>query len=106
MRISDWSSDVCSSDLPDRDAHQIVGDAERLLAAVRYRQMRHRGGVAGQRLGAAEADRELGDPERIEKGETLLLAALDVEREGRARAGAVAAEDIGDRKSTRLNSSH
>src|SRR3546814_8441223 len=57
--------------------------------------MRHRGGVAGQRLGAAEADRELGDPERIEKGETLLLAALDVEREGRARAGAVAAEDIG-----------
>src|SRR3546814_4104510 len=57
--------------------------------------MVHGGGVAGRRLGAAEADRELGDPERIEKGETLLIAPLDVEREARARSGAVAAEDIG-----------
>src|SRR3546814_3557605 len=34
MRISDWSSDVCSSDLARRADHQLVGqeDGERLVA--------------------------------------------------------------------------
>ena len=59
------------------------------------RQMGHAGGMARQRLGAAEADRELGDLERVEEGEGLRLAALQIEREGRARAGAVAAVDVG-----------
>src|SRR3546814_230343 len=114
MRISDWSSDVCSSDLvsnrrqrlveigdqvvgildADRHADQIVGAAERLLALVGDRQMRHRGGVAGERLGAAEADRELRDLQRVEKAEALRLASLDEQRKGRSGAGAVALEDI------------
>src|SRR3546814_7784279 len=35
MRISDWSSDVCSSDLPDPVmARRIVGVALRLLAGI------------------------------------------------------------------------
>src|SRR3546814_9131003 len=29
MRISDWSSDVCSSDLPDREAGGDRGDVDR-----------------------------------------------------------------------------
>src|SRR3546814_2430252 len=31
MRISDWSSDVCSSDLPDRRVLALTGDAELLM---------------------------------------------------------------------------
>src|SRR3546814_5357120 len=50
-----------------------VGDAERLLALVGDRQMGHRGGVAGERLGAAEADRELRDLQRVEKAEAVRL---------------------------------
>src|SRR3546814_3770805 len=56
--------------------------------------MGHRGGVAGERLGAAEADRELRDLQRVEKAEALRLAALDEQRKGRSGAGAVAFEDI------------
>src|SRR3954470_20018597 len=56
--------------------------------------MGHRRRRARQRLGAAEADGEMRDAERIEEGEGLLLAALQIEREGRAGAGAVAAVDV------------
>src|SRR3546814_19579266 len=35
MRISDWSSDVCSSDLPGR-AEQQLGDADILRAVDRF----------------------------------------------------------------------
>ena len=47
------------------------------LALVGDRQVGHRRGVAGERLGAAEADRELGDLQRVEEAERLGLAALD-----------------------------
>jgi hypothetical protein len=61
----------------DRDAHQIVGDAERILAFLRNRKMRHCGGMAGKRLGTAEADRKLSDFQRVEETEALFLSALD-----------------------------
>src|SRR3546814_8455313 len=67
MRISDWSSDVCSSDL----------------------------GMARQRLGPAQADGQLRDLQRVQKGEGLRLAALEVEREGRSRARAMATVYVG-----------
>src|SRR3954463_16361116 len=57
--------------------------------------MRHRSRRAGERLRAAETHREVGDLQCIEERERLLLAALEVEREGRARASAVAPEDVG-----------
>ena len=38
---------------PDRDAHEIVSDAERGLAFVGHREVRHRSRVTGQRLGPA-----------------------------------------------------
>src|SRR3546814_15088673 len=101
MRISDWSSDVCSSDLqvvgvldPDRDADEIVGDGERLLAFERDRRVGHRGGMACQRLGAAKAHRQLHDLEIVEKAERLFLAALQIEREGGTSADAQAAIDV------------
>src|SRR3546814_10911873 len=57
--------------------------------------MGHRGRVAGKRLGAAKADGELHDLERIEESERLRLAALQIEREGGAGTGAMAAVDVG-----------
>src|SRR3954453_14797245 len=57
--------------------------------------MRHRGGSPGQRFGSAEAHREIGDLQRVEEGERLLLTALEVQRKGRARARAMALEDVG-----------
>ena len=44
--------------------------------------MGHRRGRRGERLGAAEADRQLGDLQRVEEGEGLALAAFQIEREG------------------------
>src|SRR3546814_3463872 len=41
MRISDWSSDVCSSDLPEFDALHVAAKAEKDVdkRAVMYRRM-------------------------------------------------------------------
>src|SRR3546814_7729324 len=103
MRISDWSSDVCSSDLVDRRAdvavgqHQHVGIAELLQPAQR---------VFGFVLEVvAEHAHALGQGEAAEH--RMLDAALrapaapDVEHVRRAE------QVLGrDRKSTRLNSSH
>src|SRR3546814_2671151 len=99
MRISDWSSDVCSSDLePDGggDARLVAGEAaegdQRLSVGRRVRLVvdedaRH---LEGQRIAEATADQ------------------VQHEVEGRrgAAAGEAAAVDDEDRKSTRLNSSH
>src|SRR3546814_3997968 len=101
MRISDWSSDVCSSDLVDEEG----AGAEFELAEL-----------AGERLGLGILELE-----RVENDElaALRLVAerhLEAERadllvqrmaEGASpRAVRLAAADEEDRKSTRLNSSH
>src|SRR5690606_33313911 len=69
-------------------------NAKRLLAFRRDGQMGHRGGMARQRFRAAKTDRQLRDLERVEKGERLRLPALEIEGEGRSRAGAMAAVDV------------
>src|SRR3546814_8571271 len=51
MRISDWSSDVCSSDLISRTA------VDRVVAATPFEPVGVR--VAGQRVGKAAADHGL-----------------------------------------------
>src|SRR3546814_7182040 len=48
MRISDWSSDVCSSDLPAMIERQFVGHADQPLCAQRARFDQH------HRLGGAQ----------------------------------------------------
>src|SRR3546814_17574804 len=35
MRMSDWSSDVCSSDLPDSHDPDVIAKAEDVLMAIR-----------------------------------------------------------------------
>src|SRR3546814_4825394 len=109
MRISDWSSDVCSSDLTA--FLDVARGAEETLRALK------RIGVdaAGQNLARRGNDGVVGAAEardRIEQDDDILLVLdetlglfdhhfgdLDV-----ARRGLV--EGRGDRKSTRLNPSH
>src|SRR3546814_6808623 len=98
MRISDWSSDVCSSDLLVRDRDLAVEGADVRIGAGRF----GRDGDAGQvecrlhriGVGAARADRAFDAAEQVD-----LIA--DVEPDVIAFA-----LDRTDRKSTRLNSSH
>src|SRR3546814_2631533 len=111
MRISDWSSDVCSSDLlPDlevpwpeiEDAAAIPGEAD---SAVPPDQAERRYSIRVDGL-----DQVAGDGIRRQFDE---LSSLKREAEGDADANAAqidrrAREDVEllDRKSTRLNSSH
>src|SRR3546814_2945530 len=90
MRISDWSSDVCSSDLFDRDIHaDEAGDARQDGADDE----------AGRRNRAEEQADENGDDD-ADDGDGAILAAqigLGAFLDGSGNL---------DRKSTRLNSSH
>src|SRR3546814_8600152 len=95
MRISDWSSDVCSSDLT-----KLVG---RIVAAR---------ALARRCCGAAHARRAVlgARPSDLCRLREPRGRSQDRDRKGRARRcqGAIvgAAPREKDRKSTRLNSSH
>src|SRR3546814_2103414 len=112
MRISDWSSDVCSSDLPreridpaarsDRAPDPaVVRDAHPAQPRARARPDRARavgGGLlppAARRRPAALAGAAL-SADAVHRA--FLCAALP--------ADGLQASGAGDRKSTRLNSSH
>src|SRR3546814_9836459 len=105
MRISDWSSDVCSSDLDDRGGDD--GDPDRMAAGD----------------GDADHDTDGFDDEPltadrlIETGDGGADAPLDVDYDAETFHHDSAADTggygldgglnlDGDRKSTRLNSSH
>src|SRR3546814_5159305 len=100
MRISDWSSDVCSSDLVDQIALIAVGKL------IDPRAEQHEAG--GARLGlrqiaqldplAAGRGRRIGIDRAFEPA--VEFAGADPARPCLARL------ERGDRKSTRLNSSH
>src|SRR3546814_3330969 len=110
MRISDWSSDVCSSDLLERDRAAELGDA---LRAFVDRE------IAADAMAGAVVVVEAGLPQKMPRQGIELLARGAF---GEARAGQrdVALENAGetvahlgrgqadgtDRKRTRLNSSH
>src|SRR3546814_8064144 len=106
MRISDWSSDVCSSDLADgivdRRGPEIEGPGARkgvdghqhprpLLVSVRY---------GGGHLVAREVQ-----PRKIARVRFIVEAAIDRVGAGLHRRPGGGGRP-GDRKSTRLNSSH
>src|SRR3546814_4959450 len=97
MRISDWSSDVCSSDL----LHAAPGDALLQKIAVNRRMARHEGGAeTGRegRLGLGHADLGPRDARGIARKEVIhRLIGGQLRDRGQHAI---------DRKSTRLNSSH
>src|SRR3546814_7800018 len=97
MRISDWSSDVCSSDL---GAHRRTA-----------RHARHRGGRWGRgRWGSAMTDHRLAE-ERKPRFARWLTEPMLRNKDTYIKVAAAAALInifglVTDRKSTRLNSSH
>src|SRR3546814_10459859 len=102
MRISDWSSDVCSSDLADP------------AKGVAYLERAHKAGIpsATARLGEAYLEGR-GVPQDPGKAIPLLQQAAEAGQPGAMMAlgqgylkGEGLPRDPGDRKSTRLNSSH
>src|SRR3546814_10801307 len=88
MRISDWSSDVCSSDLPFLEVEGPPREVERAAHQINL--------ACHARCQRRAAERDVGLPFGFEPhaGDINLVAGpqMDVEAE--------------DRKSTRLNSSH
>src|SRR3546814_1804254 len=117
MRISDWSSDVCSSDLPALLALVIVYGTVRWVWRA---ELDHTAVPPPDAPPLAEIDRWqiakglaatlllvalFATPEPREVGALAIAAALLASRKlgSRAMIGAV---DWQDRKSTRLNSSH
>src|SRR3546814_6655889 len=90
MRISDWSSDVCSSDLNDL----LVGHRLRI-------EPDQPEGHFGRDLRRRDADPAiLSAAARIRRGRRVQILTQDKTRGARVPRAA------GDRKSTRLNSSH
>src|SRR3546814_8003440 len=98
MRISDWSSDVCSSDLPPKRGRGAAAATPDATASCIHQPA----AVEPQHAAAA-------------RGEVFVVghqhqggAGIGVHREQQLdhRLAGVGVEVAGDRKSTRLNSSH
>src|SRR3546814_1853568 len=102
MRISDWSSDVCSSDLPHIFHTNSQEIFDYLSRFTRWRPYEHR---------VLAAVDDLLVPMPINRTTLNMLYGLDLATEEEAAAFLAAqAEPVSvvrtDRKSTRLNSSH
>src|SRR3546814_8082096 len=128
MRISDWSSDVCSSDLREpvdeailapehdrrpRDRRGGEGRAHRRLAqSFRPAISRPRFAIGADRremhqCPAPGGGTGFGDMPRAFDMERLKIAIQHPDQvDHRIRAGDGTRKTVGDRKSTRLNSSH
>src|SRR3546814_8764396 len=119
MRISDWSSDVCSSDLVAADAQRLQGDAERDRA--RELQLDRRLAPGHRSEERAQGDERLAVEARVGERRSRidgLLVGLqgpvgkDLDARyapSRLRDHALDPGAVGQRRartSTRLNSSH
>src|SRR3546814_4833753 len=104
MRISDWSSDVCSSDLPgDREAGEAKPteqEHERRIAGYDSKIGAERPRFAARMPGLARAER-FAHRQEEKQGDEKPRRAEDIK-------GAAPSQQLRqpDRKSTRLNSSH
>src|SRR3546814_8999207 len=97
MRISDWSSDVCSSDLDRQRDRQPGGEhqaAEPQDAADRVERWK----------GAPRRQRAIAVDENVDQHE--MTVGGEEERGREHREELADRRTGGDRKSTRLNSSH
>src|SRR3546814_2765126 len=99
MRISDWSSDVCSSDLPDRRGHR-VDLIEKARQHEGWQKTGEQGDLRGQELVAGDRRNQQPLPQRRhhERGRK--------QYESLQRSAQRHAEHEENRKSTRLNSTH
>src|SRR3546814_10465242 len=116
MRISDWSSDVCSSDLDHLAAQRVAADAterddafeEAIVGLCNFDTDKDRDrakeavGIARLRLTTSTAK---------PNPDIVYVLEHEVDGDGREviaiyKSHDAAIDDIEDRKSTRLNSSH
>src|SRR3546814_1618235 len=99
MRISDWSSDVCSSDLAERTEYPLFRELPQRFSARRAHHFGQQD-IAGVGVGESRA--------RIEQQAALALHHRDQTRLGQVIAALAfrEPEEKIDRKSKRLNSSH
>src|SRR3546814_7442673 len=106
MRISDWSSDVCSSDLLGFDIMarlDVIAKEGTTLVAAHFLLQRIE--VAEDALRGGQA--VLPAVERLQIGDELPLpVGCEVEVMRKQPAEGVGLKLLQDRKSTRLNSSH
>src|SRR3546814_10027350 len=115
MRISDWSSDVCSSDLL---AHPLLAHAERFAELLQGRAVvAEAAGADDGLLALAQLEQGLLDPfvarQAVVEGDHQILRAEALVGQLVLPLGLAVLSDAGvqrlvgqDRKSTRLNSSH
>src|SRR3546814_1072262 len=109
MRISDWSSDVCSSDLWERIKHKttyrvhfdnakLIDDCVKAIAGAppiaKARVTIRKADLAIGQGGVLATETSTSGPVTIEEGDIVLPDVL------------TDLQDRTDRKSTRLNSSH
>src|SRR3546814_1114985 len=112
MRISDWSSDVCSSDLGrtaeakhtadeqrEQRPRQAQIDHDRPLYGIAAAQ-KHVDHLRGGKRGGTDGQRDSGKTKRAKRKREQQPAARPRLRHSPSRNGSR------DRKSTRLNSSH
>src|SRR3546814_14389249 len=91
MRISDWSSDVCSSDLVSSNDREVVAEAVRKLIALGHRRIGFVRGPAGFR---SAAEREKGLHEALEEAGLSLADDHYAPGNYRYTAGVEAGEQI------------
>src|SRR3546814_2320453 len=109
MRISDWSSDVCSSDLIGQAVERLTDQlAQRRRADALDRRI-HRVEAVAERAGLVVADDAVARMHDLQpvlaQSRRAVAAHPRAWRELRHLRGAEV-EEAQDRKSTRLNSSH
>src|SRR3546814_1310101 len=102
MRISDWSSDVCSSDLQYRRQERAEHAPDQCFAPNHIAQPDDESIAPCLRRGQCLPDRTI---------QVVHTTALRLQRRGACLASLIAdprrvPKQRGDRKSTRLNSSH
>src|SRR3546814_2765076 len=110
MRISDWSSDVCSSDLVEGEVFvlerfgQVFGGVVDGVEGEIVAPLR--GGYVGQHRVEAGEELRLRQREAVACRHVEGLEERGPVHERRALAGLFGGHEVVDRKSTRLNSSH
>src|SRR3546814_7962412 len=101
MRISDWSSDVCSSDLAPEDPVLID-----IAAALNSSQAANGAWLAGVMTHAGASYDCQSTADIAAMAEQERAGAVRAAQRLRAAGFAAPVVSVGDRKSTRLNSSH